>query len=245
MGERKRKRRTATRRRRRQVTLVGRILTLMLAIPAAYMTATLIGSFVPVNSGWKEPAQGVTIYLADNGIHTDIIMPLNAEGLDWMRLFPPSDFRSPDPNASFIAFGSGEKRVYLDTPTWWDIRPRTIWSALAGGDRVLHVELVPAPYYAVRQVRLRPEEYRRLWSAIRADMELDARGMPKRLDHPGYGSSDAFYAATGKANAIRTCNSVAADWLRLAGVKTSIWPPFAPGLIWRYRDYNGLALLGR
>ena len=33
---------------------------------------------------------------------------------------------------------------------WRDITPRTIWSALAGGKRVMHVEYVPSPYYAAR-----------------------------------------------------------------------------------------------
>ena len=32
-----------------------------------------------------------------------------------------------------------------NTPTWWDITPRTIWSALAGGKRVMHVEYVAEP----------------------------------------------------------------------------------------------------
>jgi len=172
-------------------------------------------------------------------------MPIAAQGLDWRPLFPPSDFAAADPNASFIAFGSGEKRVYLNTPTWWDITPRTLWSALIGGERVMHVEYVPSPYYAVRRIRLRPEEYRRLWTAIRADLKLDQSGRARRIDHAAYGPADAFYRASGKASAIRTCNAVAANWLRLAGVKTSLWPPFANGLIWRYRHYNGLALLQR
>jgi uncharacterized protein (TIGR02117 family) len=140
-----------------------------------------------------------------------------------------------DPNARWIAFGSGEERVYLNTPTWWDITPRTVWSALTGGRRVMHVEYVANPMYAARQVRLTPEEYRRLWAAIRADFALDARGQPQRLAHPGYGPSDAFYRAVGKESALRTCNTWAAKWLRLAGVKTSLWPPFVQGLVWRYR----------
>jgi uncharacterized protein (TIGR02117 family) len=100
---------------------------------------------------------------------------------------------------------------------------------------VVHVEYVSSPTYAVRQIRLRPEEYRRLWATIRSDFALDDKGRPLRIDHPGYGPADAFYRASGKANAIRTCNAVVANWLRLAGVKTSLWPPFAEGLIWRYR----------
>ena len=44
------------------------------AVPIVYLLAALIGSLVPVNRGWTEPEQGVTIYLANNGIHSDIVM---------------------------------------------------------------------------------------------------------------------------------------------------------------------------
>ena len=215
---------------------VGRLLTALLAVPAFYLVAALLGSVIPVNSGWTEPDRGTAVYIADNGVHADIIMPVEAQGLDWKPFIPRSDFTAPEPNAHWIAFGSGEQRVYLDTPTWWDIRPRTIWAALAGGRRVMHVEYVSSPAYAARVIRLRPEEYRRLWAAIRADFMLNRRGRPQRVDHPGYGPADAFYRATGKANALRTCNAVVANWLRLAGVETSLWPPFVNGLTWRYRQ---------
>ena len=231
------------RRRGKSGKWVGRLLTLLLALPALYVTAALVGSLFPVNRRWTEAAQGTTVYLADNGVHTDLIMPINAQGLDWRPLIPTSDFERVDPDSGWIAFGSGEQRVYLDTPTWGDLTPQTIWSALTGGSRVMHVEYVRDPYYAQRQIRLRPEEYRRLWAAVRADFVLDSRGRPQRIDHRGYGPSDAFYRATGHANAIRTCNAVAASWLRLAGVKVSIWPPFDNGLVWRYRRYSPIRLL--
>jgi len=210
---------------------VKRGLLALAAIPALYLLAALVGSLIPVNRGWTEANRGTTIYLADNGIHTDIVMPVNAEGLDWAPLLPKKDFAAADPDARWIAFGSGEERVYLETPTWWDITPRTIWSALAGGKRVMHVEYVSNPNFAVREIRLRPEEYRRLWAAIRADFN----GQPGRIDHPGYGCCDAFYASTGKASALRTCNSWTAGKLRLAGIRTSLWPPFVQGVTWRYR----------
>ena len=212
------------------------MIALILAAPVVlYFVAALIGSLVPVNRGWTEPDEGVTIYLADNGIHADIIMPADAAGLDWRPLIPKTDFASADPDAKWVAFGAGEQRVYLETPRWRDIKPGTIWSALTGGQRVMHVERVADPYYAAREIRLRPAEYRRLWAAIRADFALDGAGKPRHIDHPGYGPADAFYRATGKASAIRTCNSWAAGKLRLAGVKTSAWPPFVQGLVWRYR----------
>ena len=230
---------TRRRRKGKRGRWVWRLLSALLAVPALYLTAALIGSIVPVNRSWTEPRQGTAIYIADNGVHADIIMPVAAQGLDWTPLIPKHDFAGAPADARWVAFGSGEQRVYLDTPTWWDIRPPTIWSAFVGGNRVMHVEYVPKPDYAAREVRLRPEEYRRLWVAIRADFALDARGRPQRIDHPGYGPSDAFYRATGKASAFRTCNAVAAHWLRLAGVKSSLWPPFVEGLVWRYRKTRG------
>jgi uncharacterized protein (TIGR02117 family) len=214
---------------------VGRILAAVLALPALYLVAALLGSLVAVNGAWIEPERGTTVYIAANGIHADIVMPVRAQGLDWSAFAPPSDMAAVAPGTQWIAFGSGEERVYLNTPTWWDITSRTIWSALTGGRRVMHVEYVPEPSYAARQIRLRPEEYRRLWTAIRADFALDAGGRPKRIAHPGYGPNDAFYRAVGKESAVRTCNTWVAKWLRLAGVKTSLWPPFVQGLVWRYR----------
>jgi uncharacterized protein (TIGR02117 family) len=224
------------RRRKSKVeTWVGRVVTAVVAVLALYLFAALIGSLIPVNRDWHEPREGTAIYIADNGVHSDIVMPVNSDGMDWTPFISQRDFASADPNARWIAFGSGEERVYLNTPTWWDITPRTIWSALVGGKRVMHVESVPDPRYAAREIRLRPEEYRRLWAAIRADFALDPDGRPIHIVHPGYGCCDAFYRANGKESAIRTCNTWVARWLRLAGVKASAWSPFVPGLVWRYR----------
>jgi len=205
------------------------------AVPLLYLLVALVGSLVPVNRGWSEPDEGITVYVANNGLHADLILPANVEGLDWAPLLPKSDFAAPDPGANWIAFGAGERRVYLDTPRWRDITLPTLWAALTGGPRVMHVEWVRDPTYAARAIRLRPEEYRRLWQSIRAEFALDARGRPVRIDHPGYGPDDAFYDGHGKANAVNTCNVWAADRLRLAGVRTGLWTPFAQGLVWRYR----------
>ena len=223
------------RRIRKKNRLLRRIGLAMAAIPALYLLAALLGSLMPVNRAWEEPDDGVTIYLANNGVHADLILPARAEGLDWRPLLPRRDFAAPDPAAAWVAFGAGERRVYLDTPRWRDITLPTLWAALTGGERVMHVEWVRDPAYAARAIRLRPEEYRRLWQSIRAEFDLDSQGRPVRIDHPGYGASDAFYDGRGHASAVNTCNTWAADRLRLAGVKTGLWTPFAQGVVWRYR----------
>jgi uncharacterized protein (TIGR02117 family) len=211
---------------------IGGGLSAFLAIPAAYVLAALIGSLAPVNRGWAEPADGTTIYIADNGVHTDIIMPVRAQGLDWSRLLRSSDVEEAPPQAKWVAFGVGERAVYLDTPRWRDLRLRVAARALTRGERIVHVEWVESPYYASRELRLRPEEYRRLWAAVRASFK-DSR--PQLIAHKGYGRADAFYEGVGHANALNTCNQWTVDRLRLAGVRTSLWSPLVNGVVWRYR----------
>ena len=223
------------RRRSRRLRWPARIALAILAVPLLYILAALVGGLIPVNAGWKEPDKGITIYVANNGVHADLILPASAQGLDWRPLVPQSDMADVPADANWIAFGAGERRVYLETPTWGDLSFNTAAIALTGGERVMHVEWVRDPAYAARAIRLTPEQYRRLWAAIRAGFELDANGKTIRIDHPGYGPYDAFYRGSGKANAIHTCNQWAASRLRLAGVKAPLWSPFVQGLVWRYR----------
>ena len=234
----KRRQRKRGQRNRGWRTKIGRgraVALALAAIPGLYLLAAIFGGLIPVNRGWTEPDQGITIYLADNGVHADLVLPVRAAGLDWAPLVPRADFAAPPPSSRWIAFGAGERRVYLDTPAWSDITPRTAWAGIAGGERVMHVEYVADPSWTAREIRVTPEQYRRLWAAVRASFALDSRGRPRKIDHPGYGAGDAFYEGVGRASAIQTCNQWIATRLRLAGIKAPLWSPFVEGLVWRYR----------
>jgi uncharacterized protein (TIGR02117 family) len=224
------------RRRSRKLRWPARIASAILAVPLLYILAALIGGLIPVNSDWQEPDRGITIYLANNGVHADLVLPANAQGLDWRPLLSKSDARNVPANSEWIAFGAGERRVYLETPTWGDLSAKTAAIALTGGERVMHVQWVRDPAYAAKEIRLSPEQYRRLWASIRSEFQLSGDGKPIRMNHPGYGFGDAFYHGIGKANAISTCNQWSADRLRVAGVKAPLWSPFVQGLVWRYRE---------
>jgi uncharacterized protein (TIGR02117 family) len=224
------------RRRSRKFRLPVRIALAILAIPLLYLMAALVGGLIPVNSDWQEPDDGITIYVANNGVHADLVLPAVAQGLDWRPLLPKTDARNVPDNAGWIAFGAGERRVYLETPTWGDLTAKTAAIALIGGERVMHVQWVRDPTYAAKEIRLTPEQYRRLWASIRSEFQLSPDGKPVRIDHPGYGFGDAFYHGVGKANAISTCNQWSADRLRVAGVKAPLWSPFVQGLVSYYRQ---------
>jgi uncharacterized protein (TIGR02117 family) len=198
------------------------------AFVVAYPVAAVIGGAIPVNSSWHQADAGVRIYVIDNGIHSDLVLPVVAEGMDWRAVAPPADLRNPAQGGhSHMAFGWGNRDFYLHTPSWSAISPvRTVRAMIGMGPAVLHVTRLPEPRVGpkVRAVTLRAEEYRRLVIFIRGTFSEGPRDT-------GYGDHDSFYAARGHYNAFNTCNQWTSAGLRAAGVRMGAWTPFPFGVM--------------
>ena len=68
--------------------------------------------------------------------------------------------------------------------------------------------------------------------------------MPRKNPHIGEESPGEYARRRGARDPeFATAFEEEFDKLRLAGVKTSLWPPFEQGLLWRYRRENWLRLL--
>lgn len=199
-----------------------RALLALVALIVGYAASAAIGSSIPVNGGWSPPTGGVSIYVMDNGVHTDLVLPVTAAGVDWRDLVRPEHVADPrQAGRSHLAFGWGNRDFYLNTPSWSQLRVDRLLVALIGvGRTVLHVDHVSEPGSAphIRSVMLRPDEYRRLAAYVRATF---AGGAPVH----GYGDSDAFYEARGGYSALDTCNQWTGGALRTAGVKMGAWTP--------------------
>ncbi len=210
-----------------------RIVLAIVAVPLFYLAAAVIGSAIPGNWGRTAPAKGVRIFVADNGVHTDLILPVSAAGVDWGKLVRAEDISEPRyAVAGYRAFGWGDRKFYLETPEWSAMKPATMAGALFGsGGTVLHVAHMgePMPGPGVRQVMLTPSEYRRLAGFVRDSFALGADGRPVAI--PGYGRADVFYEARGGYSAVRTCNDWTGRALRTAGVRTGLWTPFPFGVM--------------
>ncbi len=203
--------------------LSGLLGVLLLAV-FGYALAGLIGGAIPGRGAEARPANGIRIYVEDNGIHTGIVLPKHAAGVSFDDLVRTADLADPRYAAhGWLSIGWGERNFYLGTPTWADVSPRTILAAATGSDAVvLHVGHLPDPAgeKGVYPVTLSPDQYRRLVAYIRASFA--ERTVPVR----GYGPSDAFYVARGRYDAITTCNAWTGAALRAAGVPMGAWTPF-------------------
>lgn len=216
--------REGSKRERRLARFFKRLGWAIVLLAALYAAAGVAGSLVPVNREWRQPQAGVRIYVIDNGIHTDLVLPVFAESDGWSNLVRPQDFADPASlGATHLAFGWGDRDFYLNTPTWWDVNPLRIGKAAAGaGSSVMHVERIGEPRVGpgVRALVLRPHEYARLAAFIRASFGTD------RAPVRGYGGADVFYVARGRYSLFDTCNNWSGAALRQAGVRMGAWTPF-------------------
>lgn len=202
---------------------MGALVTLILL----YAAAGLIGGAIPAGRG--APAGQITIFVADNGVHTGIVVPVAAVGVDWRQRVPADAIRDARyAEHRWMVFGWGDRAFYLETPSWAEARPGRILRAAIGSDAtVIHAEYVGRPPTGpqLRAVRISAAGYRRLAQFIDATF---AAGPPV----PGYGVNDAFFPARGRYSAIRTCNAWTGEALRAAGVRMGMWTPFPATVMW-------------
>jgi uncharacterized protein (TIGR02117 family) len=200
------------------------------ALLLAYPVAGLVGGAIPSNAGWAPPETGITIYVESNGVHTGIVMPKLAAGVDWRGVFPGRDLVDPRyAGHDHVSIGWGERDFYLETRTWADLKLSTVAAAAFGSDRTLiHVDHVPqpAPDHELRRIVVRPAEYRRIAAYVRASLVDDGER------HRGYFRYDAFYEARGRYDAVHTCNAWVGQALRFAGIRIGTWTPFPATVMW-------------
>jgi uncharacterized protein (TIGR02117 family) len=221
---------------RRSLKSFLKALGVVLALPLLYFTCALIGGLIPANGGWQEAERGVRIFVRTNGVHTWIMVPTVAAGIDWRPIAGAEHIKDPRyVRGNYLAIGYGNRDFYLNTPTWGDLSLRTAAAAaFGGGPSLVHVEHEhdPRPTEYQQPITLTVEEYRRLASHIRASFDLSG-GRSKPLLGRGYGPADVFYEARGAYNAYRTCNEWTGKALRAAGVRTGVWTPLSQSIMLR------------
>ena len=214
---------------RRARRILGVILAGLVMILLLFALFGWIGSSIPRNGDWREPDRGIEIMIGTNGVHTELVMPLVTPEKDWRGDFPAADLAQARRAYTHVAVSWGEREVFLNTPTWWDLSPMTVLRiAGVGGEGLLHVAhyVRPAPSDDFRPLTVTPEQYRRLVAAIE-------RSLPRgpRVRYDGYGPRDVFYEAPGNYTVTNTCNQWTSDMLAEAGVRTGWWTPFAGGVM--------------
>ena len=180
------------------------VLALLIVPPVLYLGVAFGLSMA--TSRAPLPTEGVLIFACDNGVHTDLVMPINAGGIDWRTSFPQQHFTALIDERGYINVGWGSRDFYLNTPTWADVEFGRAMKALAWDETVIRVDYryQPQPGEACALWRVDADSYRRIAAFVTESLPLSLGQAIKAA--PGYGDHDAFFIANGRYSPIETCN---------------------------------------
>ena len=199
-----------------------------------YFAAFFLLSHIKVNQNYKEPEDGIDIYLLSNGAHVDIVLPTKNEYKDWHQVIDYKKTPAQDSTMQYLAFGWGDKGFYLDTPTWADLRISVAFKALFYlSTTAMHTTFYPSMVESerCRKIRIGKDEYLKIVHYIENQFQRDESEQFILIPNvPLYGEYDSFYEAKDRYSLFFTCNTWTNQNLKQAGITACIWTPFEKGL---------------
>lgn len=199
-----------------------------------YLLFSWLLPFIKVNSDFTNASDGVAVFVQSNGVHTDIIMPVESEQINWNELLPYSDFVNVNSCYKYVGIGWGDKGFFIYTPTWDDLTVSTACKAAFGlGSTAMHVKYKynqPKLDEMCKRVVVTKEQYQKLIDFILSSFQFK-NAKPILIDHDGYTQQDRFYEANGTYSMFYTCNVWTGKALKATGVKIGIWTPFQSGIV--------------
>jgi uncharacterized protein (TIGR02117 family) len=210
------------------------ILLLML-----YLLVAIILGITPVNRGYLPPEEGIEIFVASNGLHTDFVVPVRTTQQDWTAKVPLDHFEGADTTARYISFGWGDKAFYIETPTWEDLTvTRALKSLFWPTAAAMHSEYFagePRVYQWQERLLITEEQYARLIAYVEKHFQQGPDGKYLLIEGAGYAGADNFYEAQGKYHVINTSNSWTNRGLKKIGVRAAVWSPFDRAIRYQLR----------
>lgn len=210
----------------------------LLGALALYFTSAAVLGRIPVGRRRGPEPDAIEGYILSNGVHTDIVLPVQTDQMDWLQLISYAHTKAADSSMRYVGFGWGDKGFYLNTPTWAELKARTAVEAMFWlSTTAMHTTFHHQPEEGPECVRLHLSraEHARLIHFIKKSFDCDAAGQARHISGHSYGLHDAFYEAHGTYNLFYTCNSWANAALKAAGQRAALWTPFDFGIFRHYR----------
>lgn len=204
-------------------------------LPLIYLTASILLTVFAANPDWQEPQTGIPIYVVTNGAHADVIVPLQGPTWDWRTRIPAAVFPMALDKASHLAFGWGDRRIFLETPTWSDLTIANAVTALMWPSvSAVHVGLLSEPERLAGAYRivLDDAQFQILDNYIAAAFMRDDSGNVMPIAGAHYTRADAFFEGEGAYTLFYTCNNWVGEALARAGVRVGRWTPFEFNLLY-------------
>jgi uncharacterized protein (TIGR02117 family) len=192
-----------------------------------YLTPRKWGNFAPADCT-------ISIYVHNQGIHTEIIVPVKNEYFNWNQFLPLTEIgRDANSDYKYLGFGWGDRAFMLATPTSATIDPIITFKALflptPSTMQVQGYEVFPRDR-TTKCVKISGANYLNMAKFIKNSFQLDAAGNKIKISY-GYHNHDSFYEAKGSYSILRSCNDWTAEALREADVNTPVWSTLSSAIM--------------
>ncbi|WP_316807657.1 TIGR02117 family protein [Pedobacter agri] len=181
----------------------------------------------------------IAIYIMSNGIHTDIVVPAKTTQKDWTQEIRYNNTLAADSSYIFLAIGWGDKKFYLETPEFSDLKISTALRAISGlSQSAMHTTF----YKTIREdqsckkLHISKAQYQQLVKYISASFSKDQNGHFIHIETSiHYDQADAFYDAIGSYSIFKTCNTWANNGLKASNQKACLWTIFDTPIFMKYK----------
>lgn len=233
----KRKARNAFKRSKK---IAGYFFTVLGSGILLYALSTFLLSRIGIE-GRSNKNANIIVFLMKSGVHTDFVVPVKNEHKNWRTEFPLENTAFKDSLSTLVSIGWGDQNFYMNTPQWSDLTLQTALSVPLGlGPSAIH-----ATYYQqllddrpIIKLRLTDQQYRRLVQYIEKTLVHSKKGWKTqyiKATKPGVVTgNDAYYAAHGRYNMFKTCNTWVNNGLKACQQKACYWTAFAGGIFYQY-----------
>lgn len=218
--------------------IIGSVLLGFIGFILLYVISVLLISRISVNSDVSQNDGEIEIYLLSNGVHTDIVVPVKSQSIDWSEKVPFQNTKAKDLSAKYLAFGWGDKGFYLNTPTWADLKFSTAFKAASGlSSSAMHCTFYKQMKQGelCKKIIITEKQYKQLTTYIQNSFEKKSGNNINIVTDAVYGNHDAFYEAKGSYNLFYTCNTWANNALKAANQKASLWTVYDKGILRHYQ----------
>ncbi|CAD7799899.1 hypothetical protein CHRY9390_00553 [Chryseobacterium aquaeductus] len=212
---------------------------ILLGIIVIYALLGFLLPYIEVSAKDDGEKKEIPIYIYTNGVHTDIVMPVNNDLYDWSSKILFANTKSKKTDYNYVGIGWGDKGFYLDTPTWADLKFSTaVKAAFWMSESAMHCSYYKTMTEAedCKKIMISRSQYKKLVEFIEAKFDKDSNGNFILIPtNAVYGDNDAFYDAQGRYSFLNTCNTWSNNALKAAGQKAALWTPTDLGIFLHYK----------
>lgn len=216
-----------------------KVIGVILGFVVLYVLLALGLPYIQIDEKPTTEPKDIAVYIYTNGVHTDLVMPIKNEQIDWSQKILFENTISKYTDYQYVGIGWGDKGFYLDTPTWAELKFSTaVNAAFWLGESAMHTTF----YYKMKEaedckkIMISKSQYADLIKFV--DTKFDKNPSGKNILIPTnavYSKSDAFYEAQGSYSFLNTCNTWTNDALKVAGQKAALWTATDSGIFQQYK----------